>query len=109
MNQSLLQGTVVSLSKIDTIADGLAAPFAGKYTLAHVKKYVDEIILVTDEEILNAMRILIEKVKIITEPAGAAGLAALLAGKIQMSKDDQYVCVLSGGNVDNSLLKKILI
>ena len=109
MNQSLQQGTVVSLSKIETIADGLAAPFAGKYTLAHVKRYVDEIVLVTDKEILDAMRLLIEKVKIITEPAGAAGLAALLAGKIQMSKDDQYVCVLSGGNVDKSLLKKILI
>ncbi len=108
MNQSLLQGTVVSLSKIDTIADGLAAPFAGKYTLAHVKKFVDEIILVSDEEILDAMRFLVEKMKIVTEPAGAAGFAALLTDKIQVSKEDQIVCVLSGGNVDTSLLKKIL-
>ncbi|MCK4848273.1 MAG: threonine/serine dehydratase [Candidatus Heimdallarchaeota archaeon] len=108
MNQSLLKGTVVSLNKIDTIADGLAAPFAGMYTLAHVQKFVDDIILVSDEEILDAMRLLIRKVKIVTEPAGAAGFAALLAGKIQVSKEDQIVCVLSGGNVDTSLLKKIL-
>lgn len=108
MNQSLLKGTVVSLRKIATIADGLAAPFAGTYTLAHVQKFVDEIILVSDEEILDAMRFLIEKVKIVTEPAGAAGFAALLAGKIHTSKEDQIVCVLSGGNVDTSLLKKIL-
>ena len=108
MNQSLLQDTVVSLSNIDTIADGLAAPFAGKYTLAHVQKFVDEVILVSDEEILDAMRLLVKKVKIITEPAGAAGFAALLADKIQVSKEDQTVCVLSGGNVDTSLLKKLL-
>jgi threonine dehydratase len=108
MYQSIQKGNVVSLNKIDTIADGLAAPFAGNYTLAHVKKFVDDIVLVSDEEILDAMRLLIEKVKVVTEPAGAAGFAALNAGKIQVSKDDQIVCVLSGGNVDTNLLKKIL-
>ncbi len=108
MNQSLIKGTVVSLSEINTIADGLAAPFAGKYTLAHVKKFVDKIVLVSDEEILDAMRLLAEKVKIVTEPAGAAGFAALLADKIQVSREDFTVCVLSGGNVDTNLLKKVL-
>ncbi len=108
MSQSLLKGTVVSLNKIDTIADGLAAPFAGRYTLAHVKKFVDDIVIVSDEEILNAMKVLLEKIKIVTEPAGAAGFAALLSGRIQISEDIQIICVLSGGNVDTNLLKKIL-
>ncbi len=108
MNKSLIQGTVVSLSEINTIADGLATPFAGKYTLAHVKKFVEKIVLVSDEEILDAMRILAEKAKIVTEPAGAAGFAAILADKIQVPREDLTVCVLSGGNVDTDLLKKAL-
>ncbi|MHA1945512.1 MAG: threonine/serine dehydratase [Candidatus Hodarchaeales archaeon] len=108
MNQSILQDSVVSLEKIDTIADGLAAPFTGKHTLAHVKKFVDNIVIVSDEEILSAMKILLEKVKIVTEPAGAAGFAALLSGRINVSEETQVVCVLSGGNVDTNLLKKIL-
>ena len=108
MSRSLRKGSVVKLNEINTIADGLAAPFAGKYTLAHVKKFVDEIVIVNDDEIMAAMRFLIDKVKIISEPAGAAGMAALLENKIHISEGDSTVCVLSGGNVDNNLLKKIL-
>lgn len=108
MAQSLKQGTVVSLNNIDTIADGLAAPFAGEYTLAHVKKYVDEIVLVSDEEIIAALRLILERCKILTEPAGAAGFAALLFEKVVVPKGAQVVCVLSGGNIDRSYLKEIL-
>lgn len=108
MVQSLKKGTVVSLNKIDTIADGLAAPFAGEYTLAHVKKYVDEIVLVSDEEIIAALRLILERCKILTEPAGAASFAALLFEKVVVPKGAQVVCVLSGGNIDRSYLKEIL-
>ncbi|MFX0203403.1 MAG: threonine/serine dehydratase, partial [Candidatus Hodarchaeota archaeon] len=108
MAQSLKQGTVVSLNNIDTIADGLAAPFAGEYTLAHVKKYVDKIVLVSDEEIIAALRLILERCKILTEPAGAAGFAALLFEKVVVPKGAQVVCVLSGGNIDRSYLKEIL-
>jgi len=108
MYQSLRMNSVVSLNKIETIADGLAAPFAGKYTLAHVKKYVDDIVLVSDEEILEALRLLLIQGKIFTEPAGAAGFAALLTKKIQVPQGAQVICVLSGGNIDTSLLKTIL-
>ncbi len=108
MAQSLIQGSVVSLNKIDTIADGLAAPFAGEYTLAHVKKYVDDIVLVSDKEIIAALRLILERCKILTEPAGAAGFAALLFKKVIIPKGAQVVCVLSGGNIDRSYLKEIL-
>lgn len=108
MSQSLQQNSVVSLDKLDTIADGLAAPFAGKYTLAHVKKYVDDVVLVSDDEILAGLRLILEQSKILTEPAGAAGFAALLFEKIPVPKDALVVCVLSGGNIDRSVLKEIL-
>jgi len=108
MTQSLQQNSVVSLDKIDTIADGLAAPFAGEYTLAHVKKYVDELVLVSDEEIITALRLILERCKILTEPAGAAGFAALLFEKVTVPKGAQVVCVLSGGNIDRNHLKEIL-
>ncbi|MFQ6124170.1 MAG: threonine/serine dehydratase [Candidatus Heimdallarchaeota archaeon] len=108
MTQSLKQDMVISLNNIDTIADGLAAPFAGEYTLAHVKKYVDEIVLVSDKEIIAALRLILERCKILTEPAGAAGFAALLFKKIAIRKGTQVVCVLSGGNIDRSFLKEIL-
>ncbi|UCG04739.1 MAG: threonine/serine dehydratase [Candidatus Heimdallarchaeota archaeon] len=109
MYQSLRKNSVVSLNKIDTIADGLAAPFTGKYTLAHVKKYVDNIVLVSDEEILEALWLLLIQEKILTEPAGAAGFAALLTKKIEVPQSAQIVCVLSGGNINTNLLKTILV
>ncbi|MFX0051660.1 MAG: threonine/serine dehydratase [Candidatus Hermodarchaeota archaeon] len=108
MYQSVRMNSVVSLSKIETIADGLAAPFAGNYTLAHVKEYVDDIVLVSDKEILEALRLLLIQGKILTEPAGAAGFAALVSKKIQVPQDAKVICVLSGGNVDTSLLKSVL-
>ncbi|MHA2224804.1 MAG: threonine/serine dehydratase [Candidatus Hodarchaeales archaeon] len=108
MYRSLKKNSVVSLEKIETIADGLAAPFSGEYTLAHVKKYVDNIVLVSDEEILEAVRLLLVQGKLLTEPAGAAGFAALLTKKIQVPQDAQVICILSGGNVDTSLLTTIL-
>ncbi|HEY7092430.1 MAG TPA: pyridoxal-phosphate dependent enzyme, partial [Ktedonobacterales bacterium] len=89
------------------IADGLAAPFTGKLNLEAVQQYVDEIVLVTDDEIRAGMRLLLERAKALTEPAGAAGLAALLAGKIPVA-GKKVVVVISGGNVDVARLPELL-
>lgn len=105
--QSLQQNKVVHLDSMDTIADGLGAPFAGENTLAHIQRYVDDIVLVTDTELMKAMGLLMTRCKLVTEPAGAAAFAALWHGKVDVSSGETVVCVLSGGNVDTNLLKTI--
>lgn len=108
MTLSLAQGTVAHLERTATIADGLAPPFVGEYTLMHVQRYVDEVVVVTDEEITTALRLILEQCKLLAEPAGAAGVAALLAQKVTVPPGAQVVCVLSGGNMDSSRLKELL-
>jgi threonine dehydratase len=108
MSKSLQKNEVAHLEELNTIADGLAAPFAGKYTFAHVKEYVDKVVLVTDEEIIAALRLILERCKILTEPSAAASFAALLFDEVDIPKNSNVVCVLSGGNIDISTLKKIL-
>jgi len=105
MWQSLQQGAVVRLNKMDTIAEGLAAPFVGGLNLALVKKYVDELVLVSDEEIVEALWMILESCKILTEPAGAAGFAALLFNKVKIPIGSEVVCILSGGNIDRLRLR----
>jgi threonine dehydratase len=108
MSQSLERGEPVHLDRVDTIADGLSAPFAGEHTLAHVQRYVDEMAIVTDEEIVEAMGLILERCKVVAEPAAAATLAALLSGKVSPPRGCRVVCVLSGGNVDRERLKALL-
>lgn len=109
MTESLRRGEPVRLDRLDTIADGLAAPFAGRRNYYHVRDLVDEMVLVTDAEIIAAIQILIERCKIVPEPAGAAAVAALLSGKITPPPGSTTVAVISGGNIDRSRLSKILI
>jgi len=108
MWQSLQRKAVVNLDKIDTIAEGLAAPFVGELNLALVQKYVDELVLVSDDEMIEAMGLLLERCKLLTEPAGAAGFAALLFQKASIPSGSEVVCVLSGGNIDRSRLGHFL-
>ena len=96
------------LEQVDTVADGLAAPFAGEHTLAHVERYVDEMVVVSDEEIVEAMGLILERCKVVAEPAAAATLAPLLSGKVSLPGGSMVVCVLSGGNVDRERLKALL-
>ena len=103
---ALVAGEPVNVSG-STIADGLAAPFTGKLNLKAVQKYVDEIVIVTDDEIRAGMRMLLERAKALAEPAGAAALAALLVGKIPVS-GKKVVVVISGGNVDVARLPELL-
>jgi threonine dehydratase len=100
MFRSFAEGRPVRLDRIQTIADGLAAPFAGTQTFAHLRALGAGGVLVTDGEIVAAMRLLLERCKLLAEPAGAAAVAALLAGRIPEAAGRRVVAVLSGGNVD---------
>ena len=108
MHEAVAAGKPIPLEKITTIADGLSAPFAGELTLAIVQRLVDQMILVTDDEIGAAVGLIMERCKLQPEPAAAAGIAALLAGKVQVAEGETVVAVLSGGNVDRERLKSIL-
>jgi len=108
MFQSRAAGRPVRLDKVDTIADGLAAPYASDLTLALNQHYVDDVVVLTDEQIAEALRLILARCKLLVEPAGAAGVAALLCDKIPVTPGDVIVAVLSGGNVDPDRLKSIL-
>lgn len=108
MLTSVQQHKPLAAERLSTIADGLAAPFAGVHTLEHVEKYVDEIVLVSDDEIKEAMLLIMERSKLFVEPSGAAGFAALLSHKVDVPADSTVVCILSGGNIDREKLKAIL-
>lgn len=108
MSQSLQRGEPVHLDRVNTVADGLAAPFAGEHTLAHVKAFVDKVVIVSDKEIIDAMALILERCKVVAEPAAASTLAAVLSGKLDLRSGATVLCVLSGGNIDRERLKTIL-
>ncbi|MEO8336764.1 MAG: threonine/serine dehydratase [bacterium] len=99
MRQSVDAGQALRVMPEPTIADGLSAPMAGERNFAIVQRYVDDIVLVTDEEIVHAMQMLLSRCKLLAEGAGAAATAALLAGKIPVA-GKKVVALVSGGNVD---------
>ncbi len=107
MRKSLDAGSPQQIS-VETVADGLAAPMVGAMTLEATRRYVDDVILVTDEEILAAMRDLLVFAKLVVEPAAAAGIAALMTGKVKADRGSSVVAILSGGNVDVARLKTLL-
>jgi threonine dehydratase len=108
MTESLRRGEPIRLDRLDTIADGLAAPFAGRLNYLHARDLVDEMVLVTDDEIISAIPVLMERCKIVPEPAGAATVAALLAGKVTPTPGSTTVAIVSGGNIDRERLKQLL-
>ena len=108
MRRSLASGKAETLDRVDTVADGLAAPMAGVLNHALVAAFARGVVTVSDEEIVGAMRTLLERTKLLVEPAGAAGLAALLQGRIPLNPEAPVAVVLSGGNVDLKLLGKLL-
>ncbi|HET7031452.1 MAG TPA: threonine/serine dehydratase [Candidatus Limnocylindrales bacterium] len=91
-----------------TVADGLAAPFAGATTLAMCRRYLEEIVLLDDPDILSGVRFAAERLKQVLEPAGAAALAAVLHGRIALRDGDRVAVVASGGNVDVNRLGEFL-
>jgi threonine ammonia-lyase medium form len=107
MTRSMEKKAPVYLDHVDTVADGLAAPFVGAHNLAHVQTFVDDLVQISDTEIIQAMWLIIERCKVIAEPAAASTVAALLSGKVTLPEGGQVVCILSGGNVDRERLKKM--
>jgi threonine dehydratase len=103
----LERGEVVRIEP-RSVADGLGAPFAGAWTLAMCRRYLDDIVLLDDPTILAGMRFAIERTKQVLEPAGAAALAALLAGRIPIREGERVAVVASGGNVDVGRLGELL-
>jgi threonine dehydratase len=108
MRKSLDTGHAERLEAMSTIADGLAAPMAGELPFDVVRRYVDDVVLVRDEEIVEAMRLLLSRTKLLAEPAGAAATAAVLFGKLPLKPGDRVVSIVSGGNVDLGRLKELL-
>jgi len=107
MQRSLQAGTIVTLERVSTIADGLAASGPGKLTFDLARRYVDEVILVEEIEMLRAIRLLFEWEHLLAEPAGAAGLAALLY-HYRPVPNERVVVILSGGNVTDEVMLKAL-
>ncbi len=99
VTKSLETGTVATLDSVSTIADGLAAPFAGEITQAIISKCVDRVVLVSDDDIAAAVRSIVTRAKLVAEPAGAAAYAALAGGVSGVEQGSRVVCMLSGGNI----------
>ncbi len=106
MKKSLDSGRLETISGGYTIADGISVKTPGSLTFEIVKKYVDEIVLVDDSEIIKTMFLLMERSKSVVEPAGAAGLAYILSNNPSPGK--KVVPILCGGNIDMYLLGQIV-
>ena len=98
LHEALAAGKSVPVSP-RSVADGLGAPFAGENCLRVCAERVDEVVLVTEEEIEEGMRFLYARAKLACEPAGAATTGALIAGKVPLEQGETVVAVVSGGNV----------
>jgi threonine dehydratase len=108
MQRSVAAGSPQRLATLDTIADGLAAPFAGTINLAHCQAYVDEWITVSDAEIIAAMRVLMERCKLFPEPAAAAAVVPLLINRLTFGRHDVVVPIICGGNIDVDRFRALL-
>ncbi len=105
--RSLAAGHRVTIPVPRTIADGQAAPTPGELTFAINKDLVDEIVLVSDDEIRDALRFAVDRLKLVMEPSGASGLAALLTGKLQ-PVPARIGVIVSGGNVGAARLAELI-
>ncbi|MEU8610717.1 threonine ammonia-lyase [Actinoplanes sp. NPDC048791] len=103
---SLAAGEPLTLDRSATIADGIAVMRPGVLNFAHVSKLVDDVVTVTDEDLSAALLVLLERHKMVVEPAGGASVAALLTGKVDLKPP--IVAILSGGNIDPMLLLRVI-
>ena len=104
----LAAGRSVHIELQPTAADGLAPPFAGELALAVGRERVEQVVLLTEEEIAAGMRFLYARAKLACEPSGAAATAALLAGKIPVEPGSTVVAIVSGGNAAARVAAAIL-
>jgi threonine dehydratase len=103
---SLAAGHPIQVPTTPTIADGIAVARPGDLPFELIRQYVDEVVTVTEDDIARALLVLLERAKQVVEPAGAVGVAAILAGKVQAT--GTTVTVLSGGNIDPLLLQRVV-
>ena len=107
MKAAVAEGKPVTLDSAKTIADGIAVRRAGERTLPLVQKYVDDIVTVEEEEIANAILLLLEREKTLAEGAGAAAIAAVLNRKLPL-QGKRVAVLVCGGNIDVTLLSRII-
>ena len=100
-------GTPTSLPLLDTIADGLRISVPGRNPYPIIERYVDDIVLAEEDDIIAGMRALASDCKLIAEPAASVGIGALLAGRIDVRSDEKVCAVLTGGNWDLGELAKV--
>ncbi len=105
--ESYRKGSLVTVERPQTIADGVIVKRPGRLTFKLIQEFVDDMVVVDDREIARAMFLLLERAKLVAEPAGALSVAALLSGAVNV-KGKKVVAVVSGGNVDMSLLSRII-
>jgi threonine dehydratase len=108
MKESMKKGSLQSVKAGYTIADGISVKSPGRLTFDIVSKHLDDIVLVEDTAIVKTMFLLMERAKLVVEPAGAASLAYLLSDGHQAGKKEKVVSILSGGNVDMYLLGQVV-
>jgi threonine dehydratase len=105
---SLVAHRPIGARSANTICDGIAVKRPGDFTLPLVERYVDEVVTVSDDEVAEAMVMLLERTKLVVEGAGAVAVAALMQGRVQVPEQGDVCAVLSGGNVDASLLSECI-
>ncbi|MEA2271775.1 MAG: threonine dehydratase [Solirubrobacteraceae bacterium] len=105
--ESLRRGEPVTVESALTIADGIAVKRPGELTLALIAEWVDDVVTVGEDDVAEAMVLLLEKAKLVVEGAGAVGVAALMAGRVTPASTGATVLILSGGNVDAGLLAMV--
>lgn len=108
MKESMANGKITTAFKDTTIADGIAVKTPGDLTFEIIHELVDEVVVVSEEEIADAILFMMESQKIVSEGAGAVCTAALLSGKYVPEKDQNVVCIISGGNIDVNTLYRII-
>ncbi|MDL2258036.1 threonine ammonia-lyase [Eubacteriales bacterium OttesenSCG-928-K08] len=108
MSASVSAGRIITLPSANTIADGIAVKTPGELTYPLCSDILDEIVTVDEGDIANAILYLLEKGKIVSEGAGAASVAAVLSGRVQLLEDRPTVALLSGGNIDVTMISRII-
>ncbi|MDQ1128115.1 threonine ammonia-lyase [Microbacterium sp. SORGH_AS_0888] len=103
---SLAAGAPLQVATTPTIADGIAVARPGDIPFEIIERVVDDVVTVTDDDIARAILVLLERAKLVVEPAGAVGVAAILTGRVQAS--GPTVSILSGGNIDPLLLQRVV-
>jgi len=105
---SLAAHRPIGARSANTICDGIAVKHPGELTLPLVERWIDEVVTVSDDEVAQAMVLLLERSKLVVEGAGAVSVAALMQGKVSAPPEGEVCAVLSGGNVDASLLAECI-